>query len=82
MQENNKSLSLLQKIKQKAKEQKNYGGEFKGNDPNMSAKTCPNCGAGRASEDGLTHCAYCNFEFLSAPLTDGINIKKQDNSHK
>jgi uncharacterized Zn finger protein (UPF0148 family) len=46
----------------------------------MNAKDCPNCGAGRAKQDGLTHCAYCGFEFLNVKLTDGVYIKKEDNS--
>jgi uncharacterized Zn finger protein (UPF0148 family) len=47
----------------------------------MDASDCPNCGAGRAKQDGLTHCAYCGHEFLSVKLTDGIFIKKEDNSN-
>ena len=42
----------------------------------VDTRTCPNCGAGRAEQDGLTHCGYCGFEFLSVQLSDGINIKK------
>ncbi|HEX6432293.1 MAG TPA: hypothetical protein VF008_31590 [Niastella sp.] len=80
MAENNKPLSLLEKMKQKAVQQKSYGGEFVEESAKMNAGTCPNCGAGRAEQDGLTHCAYCGFEFLSVKLTDGINIKKEDNS--
>jgi uncharacterized Zn finger protein (UPF0148 family) len=81
MEEEKKSpLSLLQRMKQKAKDQKSYGGEFVEESAKLSARTCPNCGAGRAQQDGLTHCAYCSFEFLSVKLTDGINIEKSDNS--
>lgn len=80
MNENKKTLSLLERMKQKAVEQKSYGGKFVEEPAKVNARTCPNCGAGRAEQDGLTHCAYCSFEFLSVKLTDGINIKKEDNS--
>jgi uncharacterized Zn finger protein (UPF0148 family) len=80
MGEEKKPLSLLERMKQKALEQKSYGGEFVEESAKVNARACPNCGAGRAVQDGLTHCAYCGFEFLSVKLTDGINIKKQDNS--
>ncbi len=80
MNENKKTLSLLERMKQKAVEQKSYGGDFVEESAKVNARTCPNCGAGRAEQDGLTHCAYCSFEFLSVKLTDGINIKKEDNS--
>ncbi len=73
-------LSLLQKMKQTAKEQKSYGGDIEDEAPKVNVSTCPNCGAGRAQPDGLTHCAYCGFEFLSVKLSDGIHIKKEDNS--
>jgi uncharacterized Zn finger protein (UPF0148 family) len=80
MEEKKSSLSFLEKLKQKANEQKAYGGEFIAKDAAIEAKTCPNCGAGRAKQDGITHCAYCGFEFITVTLTDGINIKKEDNS--
>jgi uncharacterized Zn finger protein (UPF0148 family) len=80
MSENKKTLSLLERMKQKAVGQKSYGGEYIEEPAKVNARTCPNCGAGRAEQDGLTHCAYCSFEFLSVKLTDGINIKKEDNS--
>ncbi|MDR0800944.1 hypothetical protein [Fluviicola sp.] len=80
MEENKKTLSLLERMKQKAVEQKSYGGEYVEQSANVNTKTCPNCGAGRAQQDGLTHCAYCGFEFLSVKLTDGIHIKESDNS--
>lgn len=79
-QEKPKPMSLLEKMKQKAKEQKSYGGPYTETAANMNAKDCPNCGAGRAQQDGLTHCAYCGFKFMSVQLTDGINIKKENNS--
>lgn len=80
MGEEKKPLSLLERMKQKALEQKSYGGEFVEESAKVNARVCPNCGAGRAAQDGLTYCAYCGFEFLSVKLTDGINIKKEDNS--
>lgn len=73
-------LSLLQKMRQTAKEQKSYGGDFVDEPAKVNVRTCPNCGAGRAQQDGLTHCTYCGFEFLSVQLTDGIHIKKEDNA--
>lgn len=80
MEENKKPLSLLEKMKQKAMGQKSYGGGFVEEEAKVGARACPNCGAGRAKQDGLTYCAYCGFEFLSVKLSDGINIKKDDNS--
>lgn len=80
MEEQKKPKSLLDKIKQKSQNQKTYGGQYNEKPANLSIRACPNCGAGRANQDGLTHCAYCGFEFLSVKLTDGINIKSNDNS--
>ena len=78
--EEKKVNSFLERLKQKAQEQTNYGGETEMGEAKMNAKDCPNCGAGRAKQDGVTHCAYCGFEFLSVKLTDGLYIKKEDNS--
>ncbi len=72
--------SLIERMKQKAMEQKNYGGQYIEEQAKVNVRDCPNCGAGRAKQDGLTHCAYCNFEFLSVVLTNGINLKKENNS--
>lgn len=81
MEKDNKpTLSLIERMKQKAINQKNYGGEYVEEQAKINVRDCPNCGAGRAKQDGLTHCAYCDFEFLSVVLTDGINLKKEDNS--
>lgn len=80
MSEEQKPLSFVEKMKLKAQSQKNYGGDMEIRDANMGARDCPNCGAARAKQDGLTHCAYCSFEFIAAPLSDGIHIKKEDNS--
>jgi uncharacterized Zn finger protein (UPF0148 family) len=80
MSEEKKALSFVEKMKLKAKAQKNYGGETEIKGANMEARDCPNCGAGRAKQEGLTHCAYCGFEFIAVQLTDGLHIKKEDNS--
>ena len=80
MEEENKPLSFIEKMKLKAKQQKNYGGETEIFEAKLEVRDCPNCGAGRAMQDGVTHCAYCGFEFLNVKLTDGIHIKKEDNS--
>lgn len=77
-----KAANFLQKLKEKAAQQKNYGGNPENTAATMDAKDCANCGAGRAKTDGLTHCAYCDFEFISTTLTDGIYISKDDNSKK
>lgn len=82
MEENkSKPLSLIEKMKLRAKEQKTYGGEMEQKAASMDAVDCPNCGAGRAKHDGLTACAYCGFSFLSVTLSDGLFLKKEDNSH-
>lgn len=79
--EKQKNIStLLEKLKQKAKEQKASGNDYVDEPAKLSSRTCVNCGAGRTKEDGLTHCAYCGFEFLSVQLTDGIHLNKGDNS--
>ncbi|MFB9076552.1 hypothetical protein ACFFLS_25070 [Flavobacterium procerum] len=78
--EDKKVNSFLDRLKEKAKNQSNYGGDPEISEAKMQLKDCPNCGAGRAKQDGLTHCAYCGFEFLSVKLTDGVYIKKEDNS--
>ena len=75
-------LSFLEKLKQKSASQKTYGGSFEPVEASMDLKDCPNCGAGRAKQDGLTHCGYCGFEFISGKLTDGIHLKKEDNSQQ
>ncbi|OOV19265.1 hypothetical protein [Flavobacterium sp. LM4] len=78
--EEKKVMSFLDKLKEKAQKQSNYGGETEITDAQMSLKDCPNCGAGRAKHDGLTNCAYCGYEFIQVKLTDGFYIKKEDNS--
>lgn len=78
--EKKKTLSYLEKLRQTAVEQKNYGGEVEKSEAKIGTRDCPNCGAGRAWKDGLTNCAYCGFTFISTTLTDGIHIKKENNS--
>ena len=78
--EENKPKSFLDKLKEKAKNQENYGGMPEEKSAKMDARDCPGCGAGRAKMDGITTCAYCGFEFISNPISDGIYLKKEDNS--
>jgi uncharacterized protein (DUF983 family) len=76
----NKTLSFLDKLKKTATAQKDYLTCREASPPGMDAAVCPNCGAGRAKQDGLTHCAYCGHRFLEVELDDGIYLKKADNS--
>jgi uncharacterized Zn finger protein (UPF0148 family) len=78
--ENKNTLSYVEKLKQKALTQENYGGELIKKEAKMEVLDCPECGAGRAFHDGLTSCAYCGFVFMTVKLTDGIHIKKENNS--
>ncbi|MFT3992862.1 MAG: hypothetical protein QM660_01040 [Dysgonomonas sp.] len=80
MDDNNKTKSFLERMKQKAQEQNSYGGDAKPTKAQMDATVCSNCGAGRAQDDGLTKCAYCGFEFIKVELTEGLYISKKDNS--
>lgn len=81
MDEEKKPLSFVERMRQKAAGQKNYGGDPEIKHASMEIKDCPNCGAGRAKQDGLTHCAYCGHQFLQVKLTDGVYVKKEDNSN-
>jgi uncharacterized Zn finger protein (UPF0148 family) len=82
MDENEKkrTLSYLERLKQKAVSQENYGGEIKEEDAKMEVRDCPECGAGRAYRQGLTACAYCGFKFMTVKLTNGVHIKNENNS--
>lgn len=80
MEENKKIGSFLDRLKAKAQAQENYGGKTEITEARMEVRDCPNCGAGRAKQDGVTRCAYCGFEFIGTQLTDGIHLKKEDNS--
>jgi uncharacterized Zn finger protein (UPF0148 family) len=82
MSEEKKANSFLQKLKEKAANSKTYLCDVKNEEASLGAATCPNCGAGRAKQDGVTHCAYCDFEFISVQLTDGLFVNKEDNSKK
>jgi len=75
-----KTMSLLERLKNKAKTQEHYGGRLEEKPAEMIIRDCPNCGAGRAWHDGITHCAYCGFAFIRVKITDGLNLKKEDNS--
>lgn len=75
-----RTSSYIDKLKQQARDQKNYGGELQHEAAKMEVRDCPNCGAGRAYQAGLTACAYCGFSFMDIRLTDGIFIKKENNS--
>ncbi|WP_291400623.1 hypothetical protein [Daejeonella sp.] len=77
-----KPLSFIEKMKLKAQSQKSYGIDesFAFKEAKLDAENCPNCGAGRAKQDGLTHCGYCGHEFIAITLTDGLFLKKEDNS--
>ena len=81
MQEENKKLSFIERMKQRAVSQQSYGGQAETTGANTEEAACPNCGAGRAKQDGLTHCAYCGHPFITTTLTDGKYIKKSDNSN-
>ncbi|MGJ1430981.1 hypothetical protein ACR79M_03430 [Sphingobacterium spiritivorum] len=75
-----KTNTILEKLKNKAKTQQHYGGKPEEKEPELSIHPCPNCGAGRAQQDGLTHCAYCGFQFIKVRITDGLHLKREDNS--
>lgn len=76
----NKTRSFLDNLKKTAAAQKSYGTCGEASPPVMDAAVCPNCGAGRAKQDGLTRCAYCGYRFLDVELDDGIYLTKEDNS--
>ncbi|CEN36227.1 eL43 family ribosomal protein [Capnocytophaga cynodegmi] len=81
--EENKNLSFVEKMKLKTQQQKKYGDDkFQTEQAKLDTQDCPNCGAGRAKHEGITHCAYCGYEFISNKLDEGIYIKKEDNSQK
>lgn len=72
-----KPLAFLRQLRQKAASQTPYGGVTQEQAAKISAVTCPNCGAPRAREDGLTRCAFCNHEFMRVEISDGLHLKKQ-----
>lgn len=79
-EKDNKLSSYLDRLKQQAATQQHYGGDINPEEAKMDIRDCPGCGAGRAFEKGLTACAYCGFVFMEVKLTDGVNIKKENNS--
>lgn len=54
--------------------------DIKNTAPSLRADCCPGCGAGRASMDGLTNCAYCGHSFISVKISGGIHLGPKDNS--
>lgn len=80
MEKNEKPLSLVEKMRLKAQQQKKYGGELTEESAILHIRNCPNCGAGRTQHDGLTKCGYCGFMFTEHKLNNGINMKETDNS--
>lgn len=77
----NKKLSFVEKMKLKAQQEKKYGEDkFASEEAVLDTQDCPNCGAGRAKHRGVTHCAYCGYEFIRTKIEDGIYLKKEDNS--
>lgn len=80
MENSNKTLSFIERMRQNAQKQKDSVGECYASEAQVASKTCPSCGASRGVRDGLTKCAYCGFEFMSVELTDGINVTKENNS--
>jgi len=81
MQEESKKLSFIERMKQRAVSQENYSGKSEEFGAASGTSSCPNCGAGRAKQDGVTHCAYCGHPFITTTLTDGKYISKSDNSN-
>lgn len=80
MSEEKPKLSMIERMKLQAENQTTLAGDFINTPANLETVDCPNCGAARAKYKGVTKCAYCNFEFISTPLDNGINIKSTDNS--
>ncbi|WP_353183644.1 hypothetical protein [Parapedobacter lycopersici] len=77
--ENKKTPSLIARLRRQAREQART--PLTAEHAQTQTVTCPNCGAGRAKPDGLTHCAYCGHLFTEHRMTDGIHIKHHDNSN-
>lgn len=77
----NKPLSFVERMKLKAIQQEKYGGVADEKAATVAAQDCPNCGAGRAKHTGVTHCAYCGYQFIEQKINDGIHLKNDDNSN-
>lgn len=80
--EGRKTNPFIERMKQRAVTQKNYGGTAKETTAQIEDAACLNCGAGRAKQDGLTLCAYCGHPFIQTTLSEGKYIKFADNSSK
>ncbi len=78
MTDKDKPISLVERLKRIALKQKRES--IQTTPAGSSVVQCPQCGAGRAKQDGITKCGYCGYEFIATKLSDGINIKKEDNS--
>jgi DNA-directed RNA polymerase subunit RPC12/RpoP len=76
----NKTLNFLRSMTAISLGQKNYAEAETKEVAAAEAKTCPNCGAPRAKQDGLTRCAYCGFKFMDTRLSNGIYLTEEDNS--
>jgi uncharacterized Zn finger protein (UPF0148 family) len=79
-EEEKPKLSLIERLKLQSQQQEQSGGDFMNKPAELGIQDCPNCGAGRAKRDGVTKCVYCNYEFISTKIEDGINLKSTDNS--
>jgi len=82
MNDDKPKLSLIERLKLQSQQQKQLAGDFMNKPSQLDTLDCPNCGAGRAKQDGVTKCAYCNYEFISKKIDDGINLKITDNSKR
>lgn len=78
MEDNKKPLPLIERLKQQAAGQQREQVTIA--DAQTQVTTCTNCGAGRAKQDGLTHCAYCGYAFTAHRMSEGIHINQRDNS--
>lgn len=78
--EKKRALFYLGRLKQQVVNQENYGGEIKEEKAKIEVGNCPECGAGRVFRMGLTICAYCGYKFMGVKLTNGLHIRKENNS--
>lgn len=78
----NKNISFIERLKNKALSNKKYMQENEKQEAKIENIICPNCSGSRDVNSALTHCPYCNYEFIKTILTDGINIKSSNNFKK
>ncbi len=64
----------FKKIQQNAKESKKEWNSEK-DTAKISTRSCDCCGAPRPTNTNLTHCSYCQFQFMNTTET----IKPDDN---